>query len=803
MGEVYRATDATLQRDVALKILPQAVVADRSRLLRFEQEARATAALHHPNIVTIHDFGTSDATPYLVTELLEGESLLDVAARGPVPLRRALSWSLQILRGLAAAHGRGIVHRDLKPGNLFILTDGSIKILDFGLAKVINPSSPSEDDATVRISEAGTVVGTIGYMAPEQIRGQPADARSDIFSFAVVLYELLTGRSPFLRASSAETLAAIMRDDPPRLETPPFPATLALTLDRCLAKVPDERFHSAHDLALHLETIELASSGAIPVVAINASTAEHVRLEQVTFRRGNIMGARFAPDGSIVYGAAWNDQPLEMYVSHRGLPEARALQIGASIHAVSRNGELAISLGRKTRVGFEYAGTLARVGITGGAPRPIANDVYEADWSPDGKQLAICRRNDAVFQIEYPIGRPVYECSSWISDMRVSADGKEIAFFEHPFGGDNQGYVKVVDLNGRVEQLTDRMYIGWGLAWHPSGEIWYSAAPEHDDEAHNVSLWSVARGKRSRAVYSAPSSIVLRDIAPDGKVLFTSETLRRQVICHIDGEDVDRDLSWFDWSFPMRLSADGRTLLLEEQGVASRGRYTFYLRPTDGGDAVRLDEGRARDLSPDGEHVLAFRDDLPGQLLLVPTGAGELRQIPLRGPERLSSARFLPNGREIVLMGARSGERMRLWRVPVEGGDAVPVSKPIVNSWFFFALAPDGKRMAILDEHDSPLLCSLDPGMEEVPVGGALRGDAPVHWPSADVLLVCQREERQSQIYSIDLRTGARAFVRTMRPSDGAGVRGVFPIHYAAQNDSYVFGYRLLLSELFIAEGLR
>jgi hypothetical protein len=800
MGEVYRATDSTLQRDVALKILPEALVEDRSRFLRFEQEARATAALHHPNIVTIHDFGTSGEIPYLVTELLTGEPLLDVVTRGPVPLRRAMNWSVQILRGLAAAHARGIIHRDLKPGNVFVLPDGSVKILDFGLAKVT--LSTGSHDATARISEAGAVLGTIGYMAPEQIRGEAADARSDIFSFAVVLYELLTGRSPFLRRSSAETLAAIMRDEPPRLETPPFPAALAITVERCMAKSPDERFHSAHDLALHLETIELAASGATPVVAIGAPAAGP-RIEQVTFRRGNIMAARFAPDGSIVYGAAWNDQPLEMYVSHRGLPEARALHIGGSIHAVSKNGELAISLGRKAELAFQYTGTLARVGITGGTPRPIANDVYEADWSPDGKQLAVCRRNNAAFQIEYPIGRPVYEGPHWISDMRLSPDGKEIAFFEHPFAGDNQGYVKVIDLHGGAQQLTEKMYIASGLAWHPaSGEIWYTAAPALDDEARDVSLWGVSRESRSREVYSAPAALTLHDISADGKVLFTTELLRRQIVCHLDGEEIDRDLSWFDWSFPMRLSDDGRTLLLEEQGIASRGRYTFYIRPTDGGEAVRLDEGRARDLSPDGEHVLAFRDDLPGRLLLVPTGAGELREIPLRGMERVQAARFLPNEPAIVVIGARRGEGLRLWRLPMEGGDALPLSEPVISSWFFFALAPGSRRMAVHGEHDLPLILSLDAPGEAAEVPGAQRGDSPVHWPSEHSLLVCQAEERQARIYSIDLRSGARTFVRTMRPSDGAGVRGVFPIHYAAQNDSYVFGYRLLLSAMFIAEGL-
>jgi hypothetical protein len=802
MGEVYRATDTTLHRDVALKILPQSLVSDRSRFLRFEQEARATAALHHANIVTIHDFGTDGSMPYLVTELLEGESLADVVARGPVPARRAVNCSLQILRGLAAAHARGIVHRDLKPANIFVLLDGSVKILDFGLAKVTKQAFESEDVSTARISEAGTVLGTIGYLAPEQIRGDAADARSDIFSFAVVLYEMLTGRSPFLRRTSAETLAAIMRDDPPRLETPPFPPVLASAIERCLAKLPDERFHSAHDLALHIEAIDMGGSGATAVITLN-EPAPPPRIEQVTFRRGNIMAARFAPDGSIVHGASWNDQPLELYVSLRGIPEARGLGISASIHAVSKNGELAISLGRKAEIGFQYAGTLARVGIGGGAPRPIANDVYEADWSPDGKQLAICRRNKAAFRIEFPIGTPVFESPFWMSDMRISPTGKEIAFIEHPFAGDNAGYVKVIDLNGHAQQLTESMYIAWGLAWNPvSGEIWYSGIPARSDDAQNLSVWAVSRTMPPRNVYSAPAALLLHDISTDGKVLVGTQTLRRQIVGRMEGEDTDRDLSWFDWSFPMRLSADGRTLLFEEQGIASRGKYTFYIRGTDGGEAVRLDDGRARDLSADGEYVLAFREDMPGRLLLIPTGAGEEREVLFRGPERIQTARFLPGGREFVLIGARAGEGLRLWRLPIEGGDALPVSEPSVLSWFFLALSPDGRRMAVLGDDNIPRLFSLYGDTEPLPVPGAQRGDSPVHWPSENELLVGEREERQIHLYSIDLENGTRTFARTLRPLDGAGVQGFFPVHYASENSSYVFGYRLLLSSLFIAEGL-
>ena len=802
MGEVYRATDAALHRDVALKILPTALINDESRRLRFEQEARATAALHHPNIVTIHDFGTSESIPYLVTELLEGEPLADLLGRGPVPLRRSLAWAVQILRGVAAAHARGIVHRDLKPANIFILPDGSLKILDFGLAKVAHAMGSAHDAPTARLSEDGMVFGTIGYMSPEQLRGESADARSDIFSFGVVMYEMLTGRTPFARDTTAETISAILNDDPPRLDTPPFPAVLATTLQHCLEKNRDARFHSAHDLALHLEMVEIGASG--PTVAVAAAAPAPPRIAQVTFRRGNVFQARFAPDGSIVYGAAWNDQPLELFVSHRGMPEARALGINGSIHAVSKNGELAVSLRRSSEIFFQASGTLARVALAGGVPRPIARDVHEADWSPDGRQLAIVRRSEHGFQIEYPIGHRLYESPWWISDMRVSPDGREIAFIEHPIAGDNFGSVKVVDLHGRAESLTDDLYIAWGLAWNPlTGEVWYSGVPQLVEEGHNVSVYAVSRGHRPREVFTTLGGAFLHDIASDGTLLVAHQTPRRGIVGCAGDEDVDRDLSWFDWSFPMRLSSDGKTLLFEEQGIANGGRNTFYLRDTRGGPAVRLDEGRGRDLSSDGQYVLALSNDKPERVMRVPTGAGSMRDIPVRGVDHFLTARFLPGEKELLILGSRDGEEARIWRVSAEGGDAQSLGEAVGGSWFSLAISPDGRYVVTIDANQVPFLCATDGVTPARPVPGAEAGDLPVHWPKEDELLVCRRDNKKSDIYAIDLTTGARRFVRTMRPPDAAGVEGVFPILYASDGDGYVFGYKLLLTSLFVVSGLR
>ncbi|HXZ18394.1 MAG TPA: serine/threonine-protein kinase, partial [Candidatus Acidoferrales bacterium] len=270
MGEVYRARDTRLGRDVAVKVLPEALAKDADRLRRFEQEARTIAALNHPNILAIHDIGTHQGAPFLVSELLEGQSLREILDAGPLPLRRSIEYALGIARGLSAAHEKGIVHRDLKPENVFITRDGRVKVLDFGLAKLVTAAEVQDAAATLTSPATlpGTVMGTVGYMSPEQVRGEPTDARSDIFSFGAVLYEMLTGKRAFQRDTSAETMTAILREEPPELNAAGWQGPLALQriLSRCLEKNRERRFQSASDLAFALESL----SGTSPSVAARA-----------------------------------------------------------------------------------------------------------------------------------------------------------------------------------------------------------------------------------------------------------------------------------------------------------------------------------------------------------------------------------------------------------------------------------------------------------------------------------------------------------------------------------------------------
>ncbi|MGA9931350.1 MAG: serine/threonine-protein kinase, partial [Terriglobales bacterium] len=276
MGEVYRAHDSRLNRTVAIKVLPTSYSADAERLQRFVQEARAAAALNHPNILSIFDIGEASGAPYIVSELLEGQTLRERIRSGPLSSRKSIDYALQVARGLAAAHEKGIVHRDLKPENLFLTHDDRVKILDFGLAKLTRPESEAgADTATVQVNtEPGQIMGTVGYMSPEQVRGKPADHRSDIFSFGSILYEMLSGQRAFRGESPAETMSAILKEEPAELSETArnVPPALERMVRHCLEKNPGQRFQSAGDLAFDLEALTDGSVSS-SVVGRTASQA--------------------------------------------------------------------------------------------------------------------------------------------------------------------------------------------------------------------------------------------------------------------------------------------------------------------------------------------------------------------------------------------------------------------------------------------------------------------------------------------------------------------------------------------------
>ncbi len=601
MGEVYRARDTRLGREVAVKVMPASFASDADRLRRFEQEARAVAALNHPNILAVHDIGTQDGTPYIVTELLEGRTLREQLDDGALPVRKALDYAKQISAGLAAAHSGGVVHRDLKPENIFCTKDGRVKILDFGLAKQ-NLSPAAHAAATMSgetipdaQTEPGVVMGTVGYMSPEQVRGAAADQRSDLFSLGAILYEMLSGQRAFKRDTNAETMTAILKEEPSELSgtNPNIAPGLDRIVHRCLEKEPSQRFQSASDLGFAIEALSgtsksvavagpaprsgrwrIAAFGSLVPVALvagwiarSATLAPKVSptFHQITYRRGTVYAARLAPDGkTIVYSAAWGDDPLQIYVANDQFPESRAIEVKDSVLlSISSSSQMAILTNAKPVDHYEYVGTLSFMPLSGGAPREILQSVTAADWSPDGQSVAVVHLVSGKYRLEYPIGRTIFETTGSITQPRVSRDGKSVAFLFHPVQGDDRGSVMVVSPGAKPKVLSDGWEAEQGLAWGPKGdEVWYSSAVG----TASLSLHASNLSGTTREIFSGPGGARIFDITPNGRFLVSRNDFKYTVTASVDGAP-ERDLSWLDNSFSPSLSNDGKRIVFCDGAV--------------------------------------------------------------------------------------------------------------------------------------------------------------------------------------------------------------------------------------------
>jgi eukaryotic-like serine/threonine-protein kinase len=659
MGEVYRARDPRLNRDVAIKVLPASFSSDPERLGRFEQEALAAAALNHPNILAVYDIGTQQGSPYIVSELLEGETLRDRLRSGPLPLRKATDYAIQIARGLAAAHDKGIIHRDLKPENIFVTHDGRVKLLDFGLAKLTQALPAASDTETRTIqSEPGLLLGTVGYISPEQARGNPADARSDLFSFGTVLYEMFSGKRAFQGSTSIDTLTAILHSEPPDLTeiNHNVPPALERIVRHCLEKNPAQRFHSAHDVAFDLEALSNISGGTIAArgtagrkrfwglaaaiatllsVGLAAfflgrgasNPSPPVRFQRVSSGRGFVVMARFTPDGSsVIYDAAWEGNPAHLFSTPASGPEPRALDLGeANLFAVSGTGEIALGLrGRLSNHAAVQNATLARSPLSGGAPREMLQDVWAADWAPDGT-LAAAHYVDGRMRVEYRIGKVLYETGGWISDLRFSPAGDKIAFLDHGYWPDDRGSVAVVDLAGKKTKLTQEWESEDGLVWSPDGkEVWFTAARSGVER----SLYGVTLSGKVRMMLSVPATLRLFDSYPDGRVLLGAGH-ERVLMMSATPDGKTHDLSWSGWTIASDVSPDGKQVLLDEQSQFAGATYTVAIRSVEGSPPIKLGEGELSKFTPDGKWIGTA---IPGQnphLMLLPTGAGHHGRRPL------------------------------------------------------------------------------------------------------------------------------------------------------------------------------
>jgi Tol biopolymer transport system component len=800
-------------------------------LKRFEQEARSASALNHPNIVTIHEIDSVDGASYIAMELVDGPSLREMLAMGPLPTKRLLDVAVQIAEALAKAHGAGIVHRDLKPENVVVSKDGFVKLLDFGLAKTfVAPEDRASGVATAIQQETtpGTVMGTVGYMSPEQASGRPVDFRSDQFAFGSILYEMATGQRAFQKKTGAETLAAIIRDEPEPVAqaNPRIPAPLRWIVERCLAKEPEERYASTRDLARdlksvreHLGEVTTSASGGTAVVepsrrrspvlpiaaamlvlgamigwlaAHRAGGVAQPKFQRLTFQSGTVVSARFGPDGQTVYySAAWGGGAPRVFLLRPGNPESSALTLPpANLLGLSSGGEIALQLDPKPApVGYGWVGTLAKAPLSGGAPKEVLQDVTYAEWLPGGTDLVIVRRVAGKDHLEYPIGKSLFETSGWIQGPRFSRDGKMIAFIHHQGIGDD-GSIAVVDRAGQSKELSAGWATVQGLAWAPNGEIWFTAVREGVERE----IYAVTTGGKLRLVRTMQGTPALLDLA-GSSALVTEDDYRSGIIAFPPDQASTRELTWFDWSNERGISDDGKLVLLDESGEGGGANDSVYVRPIDGSPAVRLSDGLGVSLSRDGAWAMTRTYKEPWRFVLVPVKAGQPRELPTDSFGVTTYGAFFPDGSRFAFIGAAPGHGSRVYVQAVAGGPATPIGAEGVNPGRV-SVSPDGRFVVALGP-DLALHLYPTAGGAPIDLAASHVGDEPAGFTADGKGLFVSKPGIPCPLDLIDLASGSRAHLRDLAGLDSSGVIAYGPARVTPDGKTILAGYSRILSTLY------
>jgi sugar lactone lactonase YvrE len=762
--------------------------------------------------------------------------------------------AIQMAHGLAAAHEKGVIHRDLKPENLWITKDGRLKILDFGLAKQVAKSGPASGANSLLPTEAfageplhhteeGMILGTVGYMSPEQVRGESVDARSDLFSFGAVLFELLTGRKAFARGSAMDTMAAILKEDPPDLEqtSRPIPAGLQRILDRCLEKEPAHRFHDAEDLAFALSNLGASADssaslatpfapshrrttlfwgGAVGLAlaaalgagwAMRGSAASTPTFRKLTFGRGAIDGGRFVPGSrDIAYSARWQGSPSKVFLLREGSMESRSLDSeGASLLAVSAQGSAAVLTKPNLHHGV-LEGTVLVQSLAGGGSRAVMNGVWAAEFAEDGTALCLVTKGPgSTYLLQWPPGETLHSAKHMLRNPRIH--GGRVAFFEEGDQSLTDGELRIQARGGAPRTVTAVQGFT-ALAWGPDGqELWYSTYNGSESAFHAVSL-----SGRSRVLLRHAGRLELMDVDRGGRCLAIASSHQRQTFGRAPGSTRDSDLTWLDAQAPMSLSADGTQLLMTRYGDWQMADLAnLYLVPMNGGPGVTLGTGSVdAHLSWDRRWVATFERNPRGEngVRLLPTGTGTSRWLSLgKDLPTTDGLWFHPDGARLYVSDS---VHSNLARVQLDSGAVQPgVVSPRVTSYNRQeVLAPDGKRFlfqpadsAVSAESEGESLAIFVEGEGKgTAVKGTLRGEAVAGWAedSRDAY-VWDRNILPAQVVRWNTATGARRPLFQIHPPDPSGVMGVQILKITPSGHAYAYGVVRKLSDLYLIEGLK
>ncbi|HET7712795.1 MAG TPA: protein kinase [Thermoanaerobaculia bacterium] len=717
MGEVFRARDTRIGRDVAVKILPASFAADDDRLRRFEQEAQVVGALNHPNLVTIYDLGTHEGAPYLVMELIEGETLRQLlsadewAGRSRLPVRKAIDYAIQLATGLASAHEKGIVHRDLKPENILITRDGRVKILDFGLARITQAGSGgsgTHGSETLQrgITSPGTVLGTVGYMSPEQVRGQDLDHRSDIFSFGAILYEMLAGERAFKGGSSADVMSSILKEDVADVHrtVPGAPPALDQLIQHCLEKDREQRFQSARDLAFDLKTLSGLSASSPSVAPLHSrqwpkpllwsaalgaalliaaagylagrasakpESRTAMKLTPLTYEGGEERQPAIAPDGNSFLYVSNRAGNLDIYLRRIGGETAINLTADSEGDdfdpAYSPDGKQIAF--RSNRMG----GGIFVMGATGESVRRVTDFGFRPAWSPDGKELVVQDvqvsdptvrpRESRLWRVDAVTGaRKPIEAGTDAVDARWSPDGTRIAFWGLPAGTGKRVIYTVAAGGGTPVALTDDDHFNWNPIWSPDGRFLYFSTNRNG----TTNIWRIAVDPKSGKARSEPEPVTASAHA-NSSVSVSSDGRKLLFVAGATSMSIDRvDLR----SITTRSNVVARTL-------HSDSRRLHYL-----------------DCSADGEW-LVFRAGLaPEDLFVIRTDGTALRRL-TDDPFKNRVPQWSGDGQFVYFMSDRTG-RYEIWRIRSDGSALEQMTVTSGESVGDPRLSPDGKKLAVV-----------------------------------------------------------------------------------------------------------